>query len=62
MTGARSNCSRCGRSPLAGELMHVFAEHEQLCSLCRAAHERTDAPLRTERVRINDALVRRRAA
>lgn len=63
MTGARSHCSECGRSPLPGELVHVFTEDEQLCSLCRAAaHQPTDVPLRTERVRTNNALVRRRAA
>lgn len=63
MAGARSHCSHCGRSPLPGELVLIWADDECLCSLCSAAgHERDDAPLRTERVRTNNALVRRRTA
>jgi hypothetical protein len=37
MTSNRWACSRCGRSPLVGERVHVFAhqgEEQSICALC----------------------------
>jgi hypothetical protein len=51
MAGERSCCSRCRRSPLTGELMHVFERDETLCTLCLAKLPDTERePLRSERV------------
>jgi hypothetical protein len=49
--GDAARCARCRRTPLAGELIHVFAHGRVVCALC-AGHERTSAgePLRRERV------------
>jgi hypothetical protein len=47
----RSNCTGCRRTPLAGELLHVFESGDKLCSLCLAElPEPERAPLRSERV------------
>jgi hypothetical protein len=47
----RSNCAKCRRTPLAGELLHVFGSGEELCSLCLGElPEAERAPLRSERV------------
>lgn len=47
----RSSCSKCRRTPLAGELLHVFGSGEKLCSLCLAElPEAERAPLHSERV------------
>ncbi len=44
-------CSRCRRTPVAGELVHVFASERVLCALCLARlPEDERAPLRSERV------------
>ena len=32
----RSSCARCRRTPVAGELLHVFDSGHTLCSLCAA--------------------------
>jgi hypothetical protein len=51
----RSSCSRCHRTPVAGELMHVFEAGHALCSLCLARlPEPERAPLRSERVHVAD--------
>lgn len=37
MTASRWACSRCGRSPLVGERLHVFASdgrEQNVCDLC----------------------------
>ena len=47
----RSSCASCRRTPVAGELMHVFESDRVLCSLCLAhLPEGERAPLRSERV------------
>lgn len=47
----RASCSRCRRTPVAGELLHVFEHDTLLCSLCLAKlPEAERSPLRSERV------------
>jgi hypothetical protein len=47
----RSTCSGCRRTPLTGELLHVFGSGDELCSLCLAdLPEAERSPLRSERV------------
>jgi hypothetical protein len=52
MTAHRRACSNCGRSPLVGERIQVFAgrngRERALCDLC--APQAGDEPLRMERV------------
>lgn len=51
----RSSCSRCRRTPVAGEVLHVFDTGKALCSLCLARlPEPERAPLRSERVHVAD--------
>jgi hypothetical protein len=51
----RSSCARCRRTPVAGELLHVFESEKQLCSLCLARlPEAERSPLRSERVHVSD--------
>jgi hypothetical protein len=51
----RDTCSRCHRTPVAGELMHTFESDEVLCSLCLASLPETErSPLRSERVHVAD--------
>jgi hypothetical protein len=55
MSAGREVCSRCGRSPLVGERLHVFGPDEterSVCDLCLALEVGHSAagPLRTERV------------
>ncbi|HEY1593779.1 MAG TPA: hypothetical protein VGF74_00170 [Thermoleophilaceae bacterium] len=51
----RSSCSRCRRTPVAGELMHVFESDTALCSLCLAQlPEAERSPVRSERVHVTD--------
>jgi hypothetical protein len=51
MTEHRRSCSSCGRSPLVGERIQVFAARDgrerRLCDLCAPA---AGEPLRMERV------------
>jgi hypothetical protein len=52
---SRSSCSGCHRTPVPGELMHVFESEKTLCSLCLnrlPASERS--PVRSERVHVTD--------
>lgn len=50
-----SSCSRCRRTPVAGELIHVFASEKKLCALCLARlPEGERDPLRSERVHAAD--------
>ena len=59
-------CSRCRRSPLVGELMHVMRSGRRLCSLCVArSASREGDPVSVERVRSGErplAIVQQRAA
>ena len=51
MRGDRLRCSTCRRTPLGGELVHVFEAERVLCELCHAGPEENEAtPLRSERV------------
>ncbi len=51
----RSSCSRCHRTPVAGEVMHVFESEKALCSLCLASlPEAERSPVRSERVHVTD--------
>ena len=46
-------CSRCRRTPVAGELLHVFESDKALCSLClKRLPEAERSPLRSERVHV----------
>jgi|SRR6516162_10026129 hypothetical protein len=49
LTEERARCSDCGRTPLIGELVHVYVRGEIVCELCRAL--RTASPVATERMR-----------
>lgn len=63
--GDRPCCARCRRTPVPGELMHVFAGDRTLCALCVAELPEADRePLRRERVHAADRqlTVVRRAA
>ena len=49
----RDCCSRCRRTPVAGEVMHVFESEVMLCALCLAGlPEAERAPVRSERVHV----------
>jgi hypothetical protein len=51
----RSSCSRCHRTPVPGEVMHVFESDAALCSLCLASlPEAERSPVRCERVHVSD--------
>ena len=51
----RDSCTRCHRTPVAGELMHTFESGKVLCSLCLASlPEAERSPLRSERVHVAD--------
>ena len=41
----RSRCADCGRTPLVGEQVHVYARGAVVCELCRLT--RRDAPERS---------------
>jgi hypothetical protein len=46
------DCSRCHRTPLVGELLHLLESGTRVCSLCvTALPERAGEPVATERVR-----------
>ncbi|HVR06160.1 MAG TPA: hypothetical protein VMS02_08955 [Solirubrobacteraceae bacterium] len=47
----RSSCGDCGRTPLVGERVHLYAESAggMVCELCRAV--RRESPAATEIVR-----------
>jgi hypothetical protein len=51
LEASRDSCSDCGRTPLTGEQVHVYAGREQrvVCELCRPRHR--DAPVASELVR-----------
>jgi hypothetical protein len=67
MSANRWACSRCGRSPLVGERLHVFAlegRESGVCDLCmKAAPEGSlGEELRMERVRAGERGLSVRAA
>jgi nucleoid DNA-binding protein len=47
----RDRCADCGRTPLTGEQVHLYAarQHRIVCELCRP--HRRDAPVASELVR-----------
>ncbi|HEY4809707.1 MAG TPA: hypothetical protein VIH71_01495 [Solirubrobacteraceae bacterium] len=51
LEAARDCCADCGRTPLTGEQIHVYAGGQQriVCELCRPA--RRESPLTSELVR-----------
>jgi hypothetical protein len=52
---SRSSCASCRRTPVAGEVVHVFESDRVLCSLCLAQlPEEERAPLRSERVHVSE--------
>ncbi|HEY2604344.1 MAG TPA: hypothetical protein VGI67_22495 [Thermoleophilaceae bacterium] len=54
----RSSCSSCRRTPVAGELLHVFESDKVLCSLClQSLPEPERAPLRSERVHAGEVRI-----
>jgi hypothetical protein len=44
----RARCADCGRTPLVGEQVHVYARDTVVCELCRP--RRRDAPERSHAV------------
>ena len=51
----QDSCSRCRRTPVAGELVHTFESGTVLCSLCLAGlPEAERSPFRSERVHVSD--------
>jgi hypothetical protein len=49
LAGRRDLCADCGRTPLIGETLHLFAGGSTVCELCSPM--RGDAPVHSERVR-----------
>jgi hypothetical protein len=48
-------CSRCRRSPLVGELVHVLKSGRRVCSLCVARlPSRQGAPVGSERIHASE--------
>jgi hypothetical protein len=45
---ARHECSDCGRTPLVGEEVHLYARGAVVCALCRV--RRRKDPVRSQRV------------
>jgi len=62
LAAGRARCSDCGRSPLVGERVHLFADGEVVCELCRP--RRAGDPERSETVHHYERghTVKRRAA
>ncbi len=64
LSATRHHCADCGRTPLIGEALHVYAGPVTVCELCRPL--RREAPERSERVRHSEyghaVRVRRRLA
>lgn len=62
LTAGRAHCSDCGRTPLVGERVHLFADGDVVCELCR--EHRSAAPERSETVHHSERghTVKRRAA
>jgi hypothetical protein len=45
---ARRTCADCGRTPLTGELVHLYEREAVVCELCHPL--RRGEPVRSERV------------
>jgi hypothetical protein len=62
LAAGRARCQGCGRTPLVGERVHVFAGGDLVCDLCRG--RRRGEPERTETVHHSERghTVKRRAA
>jgi len=52
MTGDRARCASCRRTPVPGEMLHVYAGERRLCDLCVA--DSRGEPLRSERVHASE--------
>lgn len=48
LTADRHRCADCGRTPLVGERIHLYAGEEVVCALCR--------PLRSEEPASSDCV------
>lgn len=52
---SRDTCGKCGRTPLAGELLHELDSGRLLCDLCFAAlPEGRRRAVRSERVHVGE--------
>jgi len=62
LAAGRASCCDCGRTPLVGESVYVYARGELVCELCRP--RRREQPERSETVHHSERghTVRRRAA
>jgi hypothetical protein len=53
LVAGRHSCSDCGRTPLVGERIYLFARGAVVCALCRPLHaaepERSDLVRHSER-------------
>jgi hypothetical protein len=55
MSSDRADCSKCRRTPLAGELLHVLESGRSVCSLCLRELPATEQnPVRSERVHASE--------
>ena len=53
LADARPQCADCGRTPLIGETVHLYARGTSVCELCRPL--RRGEPELSERVRHSEA-------
>jgi hypothetical protein len=62
LEAAQARCHDCGRTPLVGERVHLFADGDLVCELCRP--RRSDLPERSAAVHHPERghTVRRKAA
>jgi hypothetical protein len=62
LEAGRASCVDCGRTPLVGERVHLFADGALICELCRP--RRRGSPERSEAVHHSERgqTVKRRAA
>lgn len=55
MMSDRATCSKCRRTPLAGELLHVLERGRVVCTLCLAGLPADEqSPVRSERVHASE--------
>jgi len=45
LAAGRAHCTDCSRTPLVGERVHLFADGDVVCELCRT--QRSGAPERS---------------
>jgi hypothetical protein len=62
LAAGRTCCADCGRTPLVGERVHLFADGDVVCELCRPRHR--GVPERSELMHHSERghTVKRRAA